>query len=200
MGGRGGGSNGSSGAKGKSKKEEKAEGGGGEMSTAKALDHYQNKDAYQSLNENLRGGKETTKFQKEMVKGMDKGMEKLGENATVFRGMGNKVGEQILKAGEGGIISDKGYTSTSGSKGYAHQQTGFGYGWKGQISLNKDSKVLDVNKAMGRKSKMKGEKEVIVGRGNKFGVVSINAKTKTVQLVHLSTKAREAQFRKLYGG
>ena len=105
---------------------------------------------------------------------------------TLYRGLGGRHGEAIYNALAGSQITDKAYTSTSKSKKMV--DTGdFGGGYKAKITIPKGSKVLDVNKTLGKKSIHKHEKEVLLPRNAKFGVAGHDSATNTVHLIYLGS-------------
>jgi hypothetical protein len=186
MGGRGAGSNGTTGTSKKEAKKEPSSSGGKELSTNKALEKYQNEGVYRPLNKNLRQdtNEKMSKEEKQVQKAMDKAMKESDGKMILYRGIGNTMGAQIAKAGALGIIKDKGFASTSKVKSVAHSGS-FSRGWKATITVPKGTKNIDVNKTMGRKSKIKEEHEVIMGRGQRYGVMKVNGSSKTVHLIAL---------------
>lgn len=174
MGGRGGGSNGASGAAGEEKKNEAA----GGMSNTEAVLNYQDM-GYQSLNAKLRSGEKLTKEEQATLKGVEKSMKETKEEMTLYRGLGNSVGAQLNNLNAGQIMTDKALISTSKSNEvFKHE---FGKGWKATITVPPGTKVLDVNKTLGKKSRYADEKEVILPKSTKLGIVGIDHGAKTVQ-------------------
>lgn len=187
MGGRGSASSGGSGGSGGEKDKGKKKDSGAGYSADTALIKYQDEGAFRPLNKNLRKEDKLTKEDQKVDKGLQKAMKPLDEDIVVYRGLGHGVGKDIVKAGFLGTITDKGYTSTSKSKSVAHHGS-FQMGWKAKVVLPKGTKATDVNKKLGKKSKIKEEKEVIVNKGTKYGISNINTKTQTVTLVALGAK------------
>lgn len=185
MGGRGGGSNGKSGSAGKVEKKQKAT-GGGDTSLNQALKEYQGNGMYKPINEKLRSGNEggLSETENSVKNSLDKGMSGMENKEYLYRGLGNSLGNEITKAGPGGIIKDNGFISTSKDKSVAFQSQ-FGTGWKATITAPKGTKRIDVNKTMGKKSVYKEEQEVILERGSRLGIMRVNKNTKTVNLIVL---------------
>ena len=173
MGGRGAGS---SGKAGKEKKEAVATGGGG-GATATVLD-YQDL-GYKSLNAKLRAGEKLNKKEGATLKGVENSMKKTTKDMELYLGLDNGVGKQLNKLNAGQIMKDKALLSTSKSKEvFKHE---FGKGWKATITVPAGTKVLDLNKTLGKKSRYADEKEVILPRSTKLGIVGIDHRAKTVQ-------------------
>lgn len=159
------------------------------------------RDKFYNLNSHLRHRtmKTMRKQEKLMVKRLDSAMTPLKEATTVQRSIGrsvgseSKFGEKLLKAGEGGTITDKGYVSTTLGKQTKLTSQGdrpLNYGdkrykptnWMAEINIPKGSKSIDVNKVLGDMSAFPGEKELLLHRGSKFRIEEILPESKWVKL------------------
>jgi hypothetical protein len=170
---------------GKVEKEQKAT-GGGDTSVINGLIEYQGNGVFRPLNKKLRSGNEgeLSEIENNVKNSLDKGMTGMENKEYLYRGIGNSLGDEITKAGPGGIIKDDGFISTSRNSAIAFNPI-YGRGWKATIIAPKGTKSIDVNKTMGKKSVYKEEKEVILERGSRLGIMKVNKNTKTVNLIVL---------------
>lgn len=127
---------------------------------------YQSKGGFKKINKPLREGGEPGDDAKNLSSVIAK--HSLAKDTTVFRGMGDTVSKQLLDAWESGkpiVFADKGFISTSRSRGAAATFSNQIF----QLVIPKGHNALPLPAAKG----MGGEAEILLDRGDKFKLVDV---------------------------
>ena len=130
---------------------------------------YQSKGGFKKINKPLREGGEPSADAKNLSAVISK--HSLAKDVTVYRGMGKTVSKQLLdawehkEAGKPIVFADKGFLSTSRSRGAAATFSNQIF----QLVIPKGHNALPLPAAKG----MGGEAEILLDRGDKFKLVDV---------------------------
>lgn len=149
-----------------------------------AIDNYQG-GGYSYLNNDLRDGVELKGDSLALYNGIMENMEEIPEG-TYYRGYGRTIGNDIMKAGVGGIVTEHGFMSTSQSKDiFNDKEFSHATSWKATINVPKGNMGVDVNNYLGKRSSFPEEKEVIMKPSRSMRVNSYDKESRTVNLTVL---------------
>jgi hypothetical protein len=135
----------------------------------KSLDKYQSKNGFKKFNKPLREGAAPSADANNLSSAIAK--HSLAKDVTVYRGMGNTVSAQLAtawdnkKSGESVTFTEKGFLSTSRSRGaaatFSNQLL--------ELKVPKGYRALPMARAKG----MGGEAEILLDRNTKFKVIGV---------------------------
>jgi hypothetical protein len=135
----------------------------------KSIGKYQSKGGFKKINKPLREGAAPSEDAKNLSSAIAK--HSLANEVTVYRGMGNTVSKQLSaawdnkKPGETVVFKEKGFLSTSRSRGAASTFSNQMF----VLKIPKGSNALPMAAAKG----MGGEAEILLDRNTSFRVVSV---------------------------
>jgi hypothetical protein len=133
------------------------------------INKYQSKGGFKKINNPLREGAAPSDDAKNLSSAIAK--HTIDKEITVYRGMGNTVSKQLVaawenkKAGEDVVFKEKGFLSTSRSRGAASTFSDQMF----VLKLPKGSSALPMAAPKG----MGGEAEILLNRETKFKVVGM---------------------------
>jgi hypothetical protein len=150
------------------------------------------------LNEHLRNDDPLTPRDLRIRMALDHAMTKTTQEKVVYRFIGEGGEQDLLDAGVGGEITDKGFTSTSrdeefvkdmgagGNQGFYEngKWTFLPKGYIGKITIPKGTKIVETNKITNQNA-FKHEKEVLIDRNGTYRVDKLDEKYKTYELTKI---------------